>query len=510
MTRLLLPLLLVCCIACNKTSQNLPKEGMIEISKKELDNKIKGGWAGQVIGVTYGGPTEFYFKGSMIQSYHPIPWNDTLIKWWYLNAPSLYDDVYMDLSFVDIFERCGLNAPADSFAQSFAYAKYHLWHANQQARYNIMHGIKPPASGYWRNNPHADCIDFQIEADFAGLMCPGMPNVASDVCDKTGHIMNSGDGWYGGVYVAAMYSLAFISNDILFIVSEALKTIPAQSSFAKCISDVIAWHNQYPNDWQKAWFELQKKWSEDIGCPKGTFEPYNIDAKMNAAYVVIGLLYGDGDFAKTIDIATRCGQDSDCNPATAGGIIGAIIGYDKIPDVWMRPLKQVEDMTIQYSSLSLNQVYTTVNKHALAMIEKNGGRVVNDKVEILYKNPMSVIYEVNFEGIAPKEKINLSKLNNKHLEFNFDGKAFVVSGYISNAEGNVTDTANYSALYEIIIDGKIIDTLDLPANMITRNADIYSNYDLQQGKHNVVMNWLNPQDNWRANIKDVLVYSEKK
>ena len=102
----------------------------------------------------------------------------------------------------------------DSLAAAFANAGYVLWHANQAARYNILNGIRPPESGHWLNNPHADDLDFQIEADFAGLMSPGMPNAASEFCDRAGHIMNYGDGWYGGVYVAAMYSLSFVSDDI--------------------------------------------------------------------------------------------------------------------------------------------------------------------------------------------------------------------------------------------------------------------------------------------------------
>ncbi len=104
-------------------------------------------------------------------------------------------------------------------------------------------------SGYWMNNPHSDDIDFQIEADFAGLMSPGMVNTATEICDKVGHIMNYGDGWYGGVYVAAMYSLAFVSNDVDFVVNEALKAIPEESQFYKCMSDVINWHSEFPDDW---------------------------------------------------------------------------------------------------------------------------------------------------------------------------------------------------------------------------------------------------------------------
>jgi hypothetical protein len=251
-------LLFVFSINANNTTKALNE---FKISKTELHNKIKGGWAGQVIGCTYGGPTEFKWNGTMIGDHVPIPWDDSRMLWYYENAPGLYDDVYMDLTFVDVFEKYGLDAPDSLHALAFANAGYRLWHANQAARYNILNGIMPPASGHWKNNPHADDIDFQIEADFAGLMAPGMVNSATDIGWRIGHIMNYGDGVYGGIYVAAMYSLAFIYDDIEFIVNEALKTIPPESEFYQCIADVIQWHKQYPNDWKKAWFEAQKKWT---------------------------------------------------------------------------------------------------------------------------------------------------------------------------------------------------------------------------------------------------------
>ena len=110
----------------------------------------------------------------------------------------------------------------------------------------------PPESGHWKNNMHAVDIDFQIEADFAGLMSPGMINSATEFCDKVGHIMNYGDGYYGGVYVAAMYSLAFVSDDINDIVNEALKVIPEESNYYKCMKDVIVFYKKYQDDWKKS------------------------------------------------------------------------------------------------------------------------------------------------------------------------------------------------------------------------------------------------------------------
>lgn len=220
----------------------------LTLTRQQLQNKIKGGWAGQTIGVTFGGPYEFRFQGTFIGDYQPLLWYDGYLKETMLNNPFLYDDLYMDLTFVDVFNRYGLDAPVDSFANAFAHAGYMLWHANQAARYNILHGTKAPQSGYWKNNPHADCIDYQIESDFAGLMSPGMPNTASAISDKIGHIMNYGDGWYGGVYFGAMYALAFTSDNINYIVEEGLKTIPKQSQFYQCISDVISWQKKFPTD----------------------------------------------------------------------------------------------------------------------------------------------------------------------------------------------------------------------------------------------------------------------
>ena len=118
--------LLVVCYACSSPSAD--RESMPDtftLSKEVMRDKIKGGWAGQAIGCTYGGPTEFRFQGTMINEYHPIGWSDHNMLSWYRNSPSLYDDVYMDLTFVDVFDRLGLDAPVDSFAMAFARAKSH-------------------------------------------------------------------------------------------------------------------------------------------------------------------------------------------------------------------------------------------------------------------------------------------------------------------------------------------------------------------------------------------------
>lgn len=507
-----LPFFLAGSVSCSSKetsgkNKSIPEK--ITLTKTQLLDKIKGGWAGQTIGCTYGGPTEFKYQGTMIQDYIPINWSDGCIKWYYDNTPGLYDDVYMDLTFMEVFDRLGIDAPPDSLAIDFSKRGYLLWHANQAARYNIQQGIMPPESGHWLNNPHADDIDFQIEADFAGLMSPGMVNTASDYADKAGHIMNYGDGWYGGVYVAAMYSLAFISDDMEFIVNEALKTIPKESKYHQCMADVIKWHKMYPDDWKITWFECEKKWSSDIGCPHGVFLPLNIDAVINSAYILIGLLYGEGDFYKTMDISTRCGQDSDCNPASAAGILGTMIGYSNIPEYWMPNLHEVEDINFLHTTTSLNKTYVMGLDQALKVIVRDGGKIDGENVTIQCQQPKAVRFEEAFAGHFPIELRQLDpgdgRAGGTHLNrlgtIEFNGTGIVVNGGIHCGD------ETYVARVEAYLDGKLIETFNMPAAYNARRHEIFWKYRLPEGKHELTFKWLNPRNDANINAGSVLVYS---
>lgn len=493
--------------ACSSavTQSSVPSE--VSMTKEVLADKIKGGWAAKTIGCTYGGPVEFIHNGTIIQDYTPIKWSKDRVKHYFDTFPGLYDDLYVDIIFVNVFERLGLQAPADSFAVSFANTEFPLWHANQVARYNIKQGIMPPLSGHWLNNPHADDIDYQIEADFAGLMTPGMPNTASEISDKVGHIFTYGDGWYGGVYTGALYSMSFVSDDVEFIVTEALKTIPEKSDFYLCMKDIINWHKQYPNDWKQTWFECQKKWSSEVGCPDGVFLPFNIDAKINSAYVLIGLLYGKKDFFSTMDIAARCGQDSDCNAATAAGILGTILGYSNIPESWKESLSEIQDRPFAYTDVSLNKLYDLGLKHALQVIEKEGGKVENNQITIKTQKPVAVKYEKSFEGHFPVEKMEINATLKDKLDFTFNGIGFVQKGYVK-----CTDES-YVAKVEMYIDGNLIETANLPVAKATsidnRRVDLFHRYQLPKSTHNVSYKWLNPRNDAQVYFGEALIYSDQ-
>lgn len=497
--------LLASCKLNTKQETVLPDK--VTLSAKVLKDKIKGGWAGQTIGCTYGGPTEFQFKGTMIQDYQQIVWYDDYIKEIFESDPGLYDDVYMDLTFIEILERCGLDAPADSFAISFAKDDYKLWHANQAARYNILNGIMPPASGHWMNNPHADDIDFQIEADFAGMMAPGMINTAAEICDRTGHIMNYGDGWYGGVFVAGIYATAFYSDDLDFIVAQGLKPIPEKSRFYQAIRDVISWHKQYPDDWKKCWFEFEKKHTSEKGCPEGVFNAFNIDASVNAAYVVMGLLYGNKDFFQTMNIATRCGQDSDCNPATAAGILGVIHGYEKIPAFWKPAVEKVQDLKFPYSDRTLNEIYDLSYKHATELIARNGGKVSADSITFKIQQPKILRFEQSFEGMYSTKQLLVRKdFLDESIKLDFTGNGIVVLGNVKSQCG--VAKSDFVALLDVYIDGVKVEQVKMPYDYIVRKYDIFYKYMLPNGNHKLEIKWVNQNPDFRITLKSYVVYAD--
>jgi hypothetical protein len=509
MKRSALVLTALCLIlgACRPSEETgRPVDFKTKLTRTELLDKIKGGWAGQVIGCTFGGPTEFRYRGAMIHDYQTIPWNDSLVAMKFEKSPGLYDDVYMDLTFVEVMAREGIDAPAASHAQAFAHAGYPLWHANQAARYNVLNGILPPDSGHWTNSPHADDIDFQIEADFAGLMSPGMVNAGAEICDRVGHIMNYGDGWYGGVYVAAMYSLAFVSADVEYVIEEGLKILPAGSSFARCIRDVIACYRADPADWKKAWFEVERKWAQDVGCPDFVFDPGNIDARVNGAYIVIGLLYGKGDFGRTLEIAARCGQDSDCNPASASGILGTLLGYRGIPAVWREPVKPIEDKPFAYTTMSLNKVYATGFEQALEMVRRNGGTVEGESVRLPVQPIRSMRYETSFPGCYPVERKRLGLRLETSAEVGFEGTGYVLTGQPSKMSYDGTDPYVYQV--ELDLDDRAPAVINLPVDDLVRKLEISWAYLLRAGKHTIKLRVLNPRPGEYIQIDDLITYTD--
>lgn len=427
----------------------------VTMSERELAAKIKGGWAGQMIGVVVGAPTEFKAQGVLYDK--PLDWDAAKI-----NGALDQDDLYVEMTFARVLDDEGLDAPSASFAKAFGASKYRLWHANLMGRINVRNGIMPPESGSPKYNIHADDIDFQIEADFIGLMCPGLPATSNLYCDRVGHVMNYGDGVYGGMFIDAMYAAAFIEKDISKVIEAGLAVVPTESQFYKAIRDAVSYHKESPDDLDAAWRKFEKHWANTDVCAEGALKPFDIDAKTNAAYVALGLLYGKGDLKKTIECAIRSGQDSDCNASSAAGILGAMNGYEWLPEDWRKGIEKIGDEKFRYTEYSFNSICESTLKRARKLIVQAGGKIDGGTVTLVRQEPKRAALE-QWKQDRPLARVGVDdarfkytgewKQDKKHrmsnqagdrAELAFEGTGAMIYGTYADDQG----------FAEILVDGK--------------------------------------------------------
>ena len=341
----------------------------LTLTLDEYQEKCKGAWAGQMIGVSYGAPYEFKAQGFIME--------DPIREWQadFINNAIHQDDVYVELTFLKALEDHGIGISYEQCGKAFADSQYGLWHANRYGRDNCRNGIMPPLSGHPDYNEHADDIDFQIEADLFGIITPGMPKAMLKLCDRFGHIMNYGDGVYGGMFVSGMYCAAYFEDDVHTVVQRGLDCIPPKSKYAQLIADVIACHEEDDEDWRACWQLLEEKWAPYDLCPDGRGTPFNIDAKLNGGYIAMGLLFGDGDFEKTLEVSLRCGQDNDCNPSNAAGVLGCMLGYDGIPEQYTEGIPAIENEKFSHTEYDFASLVDACTGVVRELIEANGGEV---------------------------------------------------------------------------------------------------------------------------------------
>jgi hypothetical protein len=464
------------------------------IPRAAFEDKVRGGWAGQMIGVSFGAPTEFHSNARMIEGDLPA-WTPGRVE----NSID-QDDLYVEMTFAAVMDRAGLDATPEQYGEALRASKYDLWHANAGARRMLDRGVKPPKSGDPEFNVHADDIDFQIEADFIGLMAPGLPQEARKYCERVGRVMNAGDGLYGGLFVTAMYSAAYFERDPRKVVEAGLAAMPAGSAYARLIADVLEWSAAHPDDWKTTWRLIEEKWDRDDPCPEGALVPFNIDAKLNGAYIALGLLYGGRDFGKTIEISTRAGQDSDCNPSNAAGILGVMLGYEAIPAAWKSGIPAIADRKFAFTDYSFNEIVASTIARAEKVVEQAGGRLTADRLEVPVQAPKPPALEQwnsgvpahlvpvsdaawTFDGTWTPGSVNDGKTPTRRADgvqkasFTFDGVGVVLLGHLGQDGGRA----------DVTVDGAPASMLDAYIPPRTHDASIWHVFGLKPGTHTVTL-----------------------
>jgi hypothetical protein len=461
------------------------------MAKDVLADRIRGGWAGKMIGVSYGAPTEFRSNGAINEG--AITWSPERVS----NALG-QDDLYVGMTMAETMDRLGFDATVEQYGEAFKDSQYDLWHANAGARRLLNLGIKAPMSGHPKHNIHANDIDFQIEADFIGLMSPGLPRESNKYCARVGRVMNHGDGLYGGIFVSGMYTAAFFERDVRDVVEQGLACLPPESGYARVIKDVLDWSAKYPGDWKTTWHLIQDKWDAEDPCPDGALTPFNIDARINGAYIALGLLYGGLDVGRTLEIATRAGQDSDCNPSTAGGILGVMLGYSGIPDGWKSGIPALADRQFAYTRSSLNDICRSTLERALKLVRLAGGALTDTDVVIPAQAPEAAPLEQwdmgvpvsrvavtdgawSFKGFsaasgpASREKAVRMAAGRAGAEatLRFTGAALAIVGGMTPEGGRA----------DVYLDGQPAHAIDAYVGARTHDNDLWHVYGLAQAPH---------------------------
>ncbi len=370
MKKLVLSLLLVNLMAvCIAAADTKDPSRYRRIKVSEYVDKMQAGWIGQMAGVVMGAPTEFGWSGTLVPEEKVPRWQPGMI-----NGAFGQDDLYVEMTFLRTLEQYGIDASIRQAGIDFANSRYPLWCANFAGRTNLRDGIAPPDSSHPQFNQRSNDIDYQIEADYSGLIAPGLPDVAVALGEKFGRLMNYGDGMYAGQFMGALYSEAFFETEPEKLCLAAVQAIPAESQYAEMVRDMVAWHRQQPDGWQKTWQLAVDKYQKDPAYQKASNGA--IDCKINGACVILGLLYGNRDPERTIEIALRGGYDSDCNPSSAAGVLFTTLGLARLPERFTKELNREEKFV--FTAYNFPELVGVCEKLARQFVVHAGGQVVTE------------------------------------------------------------------------------------------------------------------------------------
>jgi len=366
---------------------------------------------------------------------------------------------------------------------------YHIrdrvWLANRGAL-GLMHfGFTPPYTGNKEINPHWYQIDPQLINEIWAYTAPGMVKYAAAKSEWAGRITSDDWGIEPTIHYGAMYAAAFFENDIRKLIEIGLKELPQQGRYAQTVRDMIALHDKYPNSWQDARAEMAKKYYIDE--PDMTKTIWN--ANLNGACAILAMLYGNGDFQRTLDLSCAMGFDADNQAATVAGLMGVIYGMKGIPsklylpiEGWKVPFNDRYINITRYDlpDASIKDIIDRTVKQCIKLVESKGGKLSGEKGKEVLSINSGALYNPPIEfSIGPAPRMEIGKVvdyyfstpNNRNYTWQ------MVSGTLPEGltfdKGHLLGTPNKPGYYSVTLQiDNGITSIKHDFQLLVRNTNI--------------------------------------
>jgi ADP-ribosylglycohydrolase len=335
------------------------------INESEFRDRVYACWLGKNIGGTLGVPFEGKTDLNNINFYTDLKEGE----------PAANDDLDLQILWLKAMEEN--NGKVDAYTLGEYWLKYvppvASWNEYGVGKTNMRLGIMPPLSGEYNNAKWKTSNGAWIRSEIWACLAPGNPLLAAkfawnDACVDHG----CSEGTFAELFTASLESAAFVEKDRDKLIQFALTMIPVDCLVAKAVNTAVEAKTSGLS-WSQA-REAVIKATEDLGW---------FQAPRNVAFTMIGWLYGDDDFGKSLCIAVNCGDDTDCTGATMGSILGIIYGTAIIPDRWRVPIGD-GIKTVAISGFEAPATLQILTDKTVAM---------QKKVAELYNTPLKVSSE---------------------------------------------------------------------------------------------------------------------
>jgi len=340
------------------------------INQSEYRKKVMGCWMGKNIGAALGQPFEWKRKINDVTFY-----TQNL-----QDLPASSVDLDIQLLWLRALEDNGVHIGTPVLSEYFLSYVTAYNGEYGPAKINMQAGLMPPLSSM--TSPYRDSCGAFIRSEIWACITPGCPELAAIKAYHDAIIDHgAGEGLYAAMLMAVIQSAAFVENDPHLLIEAGLSYIPEDCGVAQAVKCVM---DSYQQD--KTWLEARDQVLQNHRGHYATWDgagisqrdwDYNLadglqgyDAPSNIGMIVIGWLYGEGDFARSICTAVNCGEDTTSNAATLGALLGIINGLDRIPQNWVEPIgykittKMIDIFDVKHIPATLSQLTTRVERLA--------------------------------------------------------------------------------------------------------------------------------------------------